>query len=485
MRFPARLLVFALTTSVIAAAAVLSVGMASGNNTQSEPPQPRHLLIGFQDDPAFRWDADRATMLDRAVAASARIVRTFVDWSHTAPTRPLHPGNPFDPAYKLDDVDELVRGAQLRGMTTLITIWGTPGWANGNAGPNRLPARLTDLQAFAGAIAARYSGRYAGYPLVRHWSVWNEPNLQQFLAPQFDARGVIVSPALYAKLYRAAFAGIKASSPSALVAIGETSPLGRDHVYLGPSQQTTSPCTFARLLALQRPRLSFDAWAHHPYPTSLGLPPTQKVRWPNVSLEALPRFQAALDTWFGRKGTAIWITEYGYQTRRPQTLGVTAAQQAAFGVQALRLAAADPHVQMFVWFVLRDSVQTPWRSGLVDLAGRAKPAFARFAAAAAALDASNAVLTAAPGSQAVKLPVDVLQLVGRNSSGAAVGITWRAYLGSSLVAVEQTRLALPSSGRLLLPVSFERARGATYRVDVNVNDINGLTIERRLQIVTG
>ncbi len=313
--------------------------------------------------------------------------------------------------------------------------------------------------------------------------MWNEPNLQQFLAPQFNDGGAIVSPSLYAKLYRAAFAGIKAGNPSALVAIGETSPLGRDHVYLGPRQQTTSPSTFARLLSLQRPRLAFDAWAHHPYPMSLGLPPTQRVRWPNVSLAALPRFQAALDTWFGRKGTAIWITEYAYQTRRPQAFGVTAAQQAAYSVQALQLAAAEPHVQMFIWFVLRDSVQTPWRSGLFDLAGKAKPALARFTAAAA-LDASNAVLQATPGRRPVKLPVDVLRLVGRNGAGTPVGITWRACLGTSLVAVRQNRLALPLSGRLLLPVAFDRARGETYRVDVNVNDIHGLTVERTLQIVT-
>lgn len=484
MRIPSRLPIVVLTVAAIAAAAVLSVGMASGGS-QSAPQQPRRLLIGFQDDPAFRWEPDRSAMLDRAAAANARIVRTFVDWSRTAPTRPVHGADPFDPAYRLDDVDELVRGTQLRGITVLITIWGTPGWANRNAGPNRLPTHLADLRQFAAAIAARYSGRYPGYPLVRHWSVWNEPNLQQFLAPQFDDSGAIVSPGLYAKLYRAAFAGIKASNPSALVAIGETSPLGRDHVYLGPSQQTTSPGTFARLLSLQRPRLSFDAWAHHPYPTSLGLPPTQKVRWPNVSLAALPRFQAALDSWFGRKGTAIWITEYAYQTRRPQVFGVTAAQQAAYSVQALRLAAAEPHVQMFIWFVLRDSVQTPWRSGLFDLAGKAKPALARFTAAAAALDASNFVLKAAPGRRAVKLPVDVLRLVGRNGAGTAVGITWRAYLGTHLVAVNQARLALPLSGRLLLPVAFERAQGATYRVAVTVNDIHGQTVDRTLQIVTG
>ncbi len=162
---------------------------------------------------------------------------------------------------------------------------------------------------------------------------------------------------------------------------------------------------------------------------------------------------------------------------------MTAAQQAAYSVQTLQLAAAEPHVQMFIWFELRDSVQTPWRSGLFDLAGKAKPALARFTAAAA-LDASNAVLQAAPGRRPVKLPVDVLRLVGRNGAGTPVGITWRAYLGTSLVAVRQNLLALPLSGRLLLPVALDRARGETYRVDVNVNEIHGQTVERTLQIVT-
>ena len=49
--------------------------------------------------------------------------------------------------------------------------------------------------------------KHQGYPAVRFWSIWNEPNLNQFLAPQYDGKGKIVSAANYAKLYRAAYAG--------------------------------------------------------------------------------------------------------------------------------------------------------------------------------------------------------------------------------------------------------------------------------------
>ena len=94
-------------------------------------------------------------------------MRTLVDWSKTAPTRPANAANPFDPAYRFSDVDELVRNAQQRGLEVLITIWGTPKWANGGKTPNIVPTNVNDLKNFSRAVAARYSGRYAQYPWVR------------------------------------------------------------------------------------------------------------------------------------------------------------------------------------------------------------------------------------------------------------------------------------------------------------------------------
>src|SRR5262245_61727594 len=92
--------------------------------------QPR-MLIGFQDDPSLRWRDDRATVFDLAQQAGAGIVRTTVYWSRIAETRPANGANPFDPAYHFDDLDEFVRNAGLNGMEVMLTIWGTPTWANG------------------------------------------------------------------------------------------------------------------------------------------------------------------------------------------------------------------------------------------------------------------------------------------------------------------------------------------------------------------
>ena len=167
---------------VAALAALLSPAVASS--------APR-MYVGFHDDVAFRWNANRSEVLGQARAANATIVRTLVDWSKTAPTRPANAANPFDPAYRFSDVDELVRNAHQRGLEVLITIWGTPKWANGGKTPNNVPRNVNDLKNFSRAVAARYSGRYAQYPWVGRYSVWNESNLQLFLAPAVRRQGAV------------------------------------------------------------------------------------------------------------------------------------------------------------------------------------------------------------------------------------------------------------------------------------------------------
>jgi hypothetical protein len=366
------------------------------------------MLIGFQDDPSFRWGPDRAKVLTAAAQVDATIVRTTVFWSTVAPKRPKNAANPLDPAYRFSDLDELVRNAALRDMTLLLTVWGTPSWANGGKGLNYAPTRMADLTSFAQALAARYSGRYPGYPYVGYFSVWNEPNLSQFLAPTFR-NGKPASPAIYAQMARAAYAGFKAGNKRAQVAIGETSPRGRDKPTPAPGrvQDSLSPGTFARLVA-QAPggKVRFDAWAHHPY-SDLGLGPGQKVRFPNVALSNLSTFEKNLDKWFHRTGIPIWITEYGFQTKPGQPKGVTLAQQAVYAKQALTTAIKDKRVKMFVWFVYRDGPTTPWKSGLVNRNNSAKPALTPFTALAKQNDFRDPNLSVPLGTQfpAVSVPV--------------------------------------------------------------------------------
>lgn len=465
---------------------LLACGVAAALAPAAASAAPR-MLVGFQDDPTFRWAPDRQAQLDRALQVNTRIVKTTVYWYVVAPKRPANPANPLDPAYNLGDVDEAIRNAQSRGMDVLVSIWGTPGWANRNAGHNRLPTRLADLTAFSRALAARYSGRYAGYPYVGKFAVWNESNLDQFLAPQFDAHGRDTGPALYAKLYAAAYSGIKAGNRAALVAAGETSPRGRDKPLVGGrTQQTHSPGRFAELVAKANPRLRFDAWSHHPYPTQSNLGPTQKVRWPNVTLGQLGRFETSLDTWFKRRSIPIWITEYGHETRPEERLGVTRSKQAAYARQALAIAARDPRVQMFIWFVFRDDPTSTWQSGLATRGNLAKPAFAAFAAAAKAVDAWNPLVTVKAGRAAtVPVVVPALEFLNRSGAGSPVRVNWEFRDGIYATLTDQHVQTLEGRDgylRFRLPVPATRT-GGKYEFRFAAFDMYGNRIDRRVTVV--
>ena len=241
---------------------------------------------------------------------------------------------------------------------------------------------------------------------MRFYSIWNESNLQLFLAPQFDAKGKSVAPRNYAKIAAAAYAGIKAGNSRAKVAIGSTSSAGRDKPLAGKSD-THSPGRFAQLVAAANPRLKFDAWAQHPYPAPANLKPTQKVKWPNVTLSSLPRFEQSLDTWFKRKNVRIWITEYGHEMKQDgEPNGVSRAQQAAYTTQAIGLAKKDPRTDMFIWFIFRDDATSVWQSGLLTKSGAAKPSLARFRGRGAPSTRGTRSSTSAAGSRpAVTVPL--------------------------------------------------------------------------------
>lgn len=434
------------------------------------------MWVGFQDDPSFRWVPDRAAMLDRAREANATVIRTTVYWSKVAPSRPRQAANPFDPAYRLDDLDEMVRGAQQRGMEVMITVWGTPKWA----GPaqNKLPRKLADFQNFTRALAARYSGRYAGYPNVRFYSIWNEPNRGIFLSPQFDKRGRSVAPQLYAQLVRAGYKGIKGGNSSALVAIGETASNGRDRkVSRRGLQDTHSPGKFAELLGKVRPRLRFDAWAHHPYPTSPSMRPTQKMRWPNVSLASLPLFEQSLDRWFGRKQLPVWITEYGHETK-PDKRGISPAKQRAYLSKALSIARKDARVQMFIWFILRDHATVPWQSGLLTGRGATKAAFGTFRAAARNLDARNAVIETNGKRPVVR--VSVLPIGAYSLVGTGIGVTYTVWSGNTAIVTQQPVVPLERDGWITLRPEFTPQAGRTYTLTVEANDISGHAVARTI-----
>ena len=96
------------------------------------------MPIGFQDDPTFRWIEGAPDALDRAQEANVSIIRATADWRAAAPRKPARATNPFDSAYQLNDLDDMIRNAQARGIQVMLTIWGT---RNGRTAARRRTCR--------------------------------------------------------------------------------------------------------------------------------------------------------------------------------------------------------------------------------------------------------------------------------------------------------------------------------------------------------
>jgi hypothetical protein len=458
---PVRLALLALVVLLVAPAATVQAAV--------------RMPIGFFDDPTFRWSPSRAENLQQAAVTGASVIHTTASWPNIAPKKPANALDGDDPAYKLADLDELVFQSGLYGLRVMIDISGTPKWANGGKGPNVMPKKLSDLTAFSKMLAIRYNGRN-GHGTVSLWAVWNEPNLQLFLTPQFNGK-TIVGPANYAKLYKAAYAGIKAGNKASKVAIGETSARGRDKPLSGNSA-TIAPGTFAKYLA-KVPGLRFDAWAHHPYPTAGNLPPMQKVRYPNVTLSTLPRFEADLKRFFHRR-VPVWITEYGHETKPPDPHGVSYATQKTYAVQALNIAKNDPNVEMFIWFVFHDSAGNPWQSGLYGSHDNQKPAYDAFGAVARLIDGTTATTKAGTPPHVTMF---VPYLAHYSTPGAPIGLTYVVRDGAQTVAVGQPQVPLQADASITFVADFKPVKGHTYSVTATANEPNGHSESRNASVI--
>lgn len=378
------------------AVSILTIGASLLLTASARPASvSRYLRVGLYDDAQTLY---RPTPLFAYIRElHVQELRITLNWggpAGVARQRPLNPTDSNDPAYDWSQYDRAVENATQAGSHVLFTIYGTPGWANGDRAVNVAPTRATDLQNFAYAAAVRYSGLSNdnnGHPLpaVREWLAWNEPNNPVFLTPQFVRRGThwaALAPANYAHICNAIYTGVHETGIAGQrVGCGATSPRGNND----PTSNRPSISPIAFLVAAKNAGLeTFDAWAHHPYyqtptetPTTIPLSPngapTTSVRLGNIS--ALIHTVTAL---YGNK--RIWITEYGYQTNPPDPVyGVSEPKQAAYLSEAVQIARANPRIDMFIWFLLKDEQTVAgWQSGLLTSQGTKKPSFDAFIKAA-------------------------------------------------------------------------------------------------------
>jgi hypothetical protein len=362
---------------VLIVAALAVPASAAGSN---------HMLVGLFDDASvFGSPATTFPLLQQLHVQVLRLTLTWGGRDGVANKRPAHPNDPADPAYQWGRYDEAVEQATRDGMQVLLTIVGTPDWANGGQGPRVAPTSPLTLRQFAAAAALRYSGTFLDtgsgriLPRVGLWLAWNEPNNSVFLRPQFvrvGNRWQFAAAAAYARICNAIYTGVHSVGGPERVACGATAPRGYNDPYA--ARQSTAPIAFIRAAKSAGLR-TFDAWAHHPYYSFPRETPTTHLPDPHgVGFGDVNRLIDVMTQLYGTK--PLWITEYGYQTNPPDSFyGVPWNAQAAYLREAYAIARANPRIDLLTWFLLRDSAKiSEWQSGLMTVRGQKKPAFAAF-----------------------------------------------------------------------------------------------------------
>jgi hypothetical protein len=352
----------------------------------------RYLQVGIYDDAQLLY-GQAATTIATYKKLNVQLVRMTLYWGGphgVANAKPIHPTRADDPAYNWSIYDQIVRRADAAGMKVVFSIYGTPAWANGDAGLNVAPTNAIDLRKFAYAAATRYSGKFVAdgvkLPVVSDWLAWNEPNNPVFLRPQYKRVGSHWSMAgavAYAKICNAVYRGVHGTHVGAdKVACGVTAPRGNNNPM--SSRPSVSPLAFLRAVKADG-LVTFDAWAHHPYYAKPSEAPGMRDGAHGaVELGNIDTLISLVTRLYGNK--RIWITEYGYETNPPDDIfGVPWSRQALWLTQAFAIVRANPRIDMMLWFLLKDDASVNgWQSGLITTGGQHKPSFDAYKRMAAA-----------------------------------------------------------------------------------------------------
>jgi hypothetical protein len=367
--------------------------------------------------------ATREGVLDRLSSLGVDTVRIVVPWRSIvpAPESPQMPDgfDPTDPAAYggdvMNSIDQSVRGAEARGMRVLLTPSAPiPDWASASGNSALASPQPAAFEQLLVGLGRRYDGTFGcllppvcfsgqppvfsgGLPIdftqlgldlhplprVDFWSVWNEPNLDLFLRPQFR-RGKPVVGSLYRRLFLAARQGLQESGHGDdTVLIGETSP--------SSGHTSTDPIDFLRQVLCLNGRfrrvgscqpIAATGWAQHPYdqrgtplrPSSgrvLGVP----------TLSRLTRALAlAAKVGATTRRLPVYVTEYGVESV-PDPYGTSLAQQAEYIAISEYLLWRNPQVRSYSQYLLSDDSPTnqfAFQSGLMTHSGEAKPSLDAF-----------------------------------------------------------------------------------------------------------
>jgi hypothetical protein len=364
--------------AVIVAAAAVMAGPAQAGGPL--------MLVGVTED-AFQQPtlAAAKAKLDLAQLVGFNAVTLSATWS---------PGNPKPSPGELIGLKNAVDAANLDGMTVFVSVF-----PFGSSVTPLTPEAQAEFAGFAAAVAS-------ALPTISGVVVGNEPNINRFWLPQFDANGADVAAPAFESLLATTYDALKSAAPKVLVLGGGLSPRGSDLPDTG--RDTHSPTTFiadmaAAYKASGRTKPIMDAIATHPYEDNSSLPPS--FAHPNTKTIALADYTKLVTALSAFDGTAqlgstlpIYYTEFGVEAQIPTakaglytgtepatTKPVDEATQGSYYRQALQIAFCQPNVAgTFLFHLLDEKPLDRWQSGVYYADGTAKSDLPAVRAAVAA-----------------------------------------------------------------------------------------------------
>ncbi|MES1248755.1 MAG: Ig-like domain-containing protein [Actinomycetota bacterium] len=370
------------------------------------------LRIGVVEDAPI-WSSNPGADLDLAKLAGFDTIRMTAQWQ---------PGMTAMPGQQMGRVQRAAMAATSRGIQPIVSIYN----AGGTMTPSD-PASRAQFVEFATNVVRQL-------PWVSTFVVGNEPNSTLYWQPQFDASGGDAAATAYEQLLAASYDAIKAARPNATVIGGALDSRGADD----PTSKrlTHSPTAFihdlgAAYRASGRTKPIMDVFDEHVYADNATLPPSMPHVGTGIATADYGKLVALLGKAFdgtAQKGSTLPIIygEFGVESTTPAAKAglysgtsaaptVDEATQAAYYIQALKLALCQPNVIGLMNFHVVDETNLAgWQSGPFYADGTPKSSFPAIRDAIAAAHAGT--LTKCPDQND---PTVALQVANGTVTAAA------------------------------------------------------------------
>jgi polysaccharide biosynthesis protein PslG len=321
-------------------------------------------FFGVVSEDVLAGDAAyRDTTLTQQKAIGIGLIRQTFHWKDIETS----PG-----VYNWATYDAYMAATASHGIGVLPILFEPPAFrAPGGARGTYPPTNPADIGAFGAAVARRYGPNgtfWTENPAVPKlpitaYQIWNEPNLRAYWPGGQNATA-------YARLLKAASAGIRAADPNAEIVTAGL-----------PDSKLSKPLdvyAYVQALLAKKGAKSFNTLALNPYSKNK-----------KDLIAKLTRFRQILNANGGKK-IGIWITELGWSDSGPASLFRAGSNGQAAQISsvypALVSARAKLKLRGVVYYAWRDGAPYAplfkdfWglHTGLLSLTGGTKPAYQAF-----------------------------------------------------------------------------------------------------------